>query len=212
MSSRHVRYHWPELYAHVFDRGLYSRPVPRGGSDRSYDPPPNSAKVHIFRLLILHLFQNFGGQAPSSPGMSSLVHISSQTPPPPSRSELGTGLYTVCLCGTLSCTQFTLESSTRSGMDTWLCQSISIYQYLWLIVRCHCHWPACSETLGFYTRVGDQHFNPERLTALDISPLTLSVSMVDSTEGISDVSANLSFHRDNCSIGVRDVVNTWYGA
>ena len=121
MSSRHVRCHRPELYAHVFDRGP----------------------------------------------------------------------YTVCLRGTLSHTQSTLESSTRSSTDTWRCQSVRIYQYLWLIVRYHCHWPACSETLSFYARLGDQHFNPKRLTALDISPLTLSVSMVDSMEDISDVSANL---------------------
>ena len=102
------------------------------------------------------------------------------------------GPYTVCLRGTLSHTQSTLESSTWSGMDTWLCQLISIYQYLWLIVRCHCHWAAYRElTLAFYAHLDDQHFSAERLTALDILPLTLSVRMVDSTEDISDVLANL---------------------
>ena len=57
-----------------------------GGSHRSYDPPPNSTKVQFFRLLVLYLFQSFRGQAPNSPGLSSLVHISSQTTPPPNLS------------------------------------------------------------------------------------------------------------------------------
>ena len=65
-------------------------PYPRGGRTGRTIPPPNSAKVHFFRLLILQLFQNFRRQATNSPGESSLVQISSQTTNP--RSELGTGL------------------------------------------------------------------------------------------------------------------------
>ena len=62
------------------------RPVPRGeGVGPVVRPPPNSTKVHFFRLLILYLFQNVRGQAPNSPGLSSLVHISSQTTPPPKK-------------------------------------------------------------------------------------------------------------------------------
>ena len=64
------------------------------GSGPVVCPPPNSTKVHFFRLLILYLFQNFRGQAPNSPGVSSLVHISSQMTPPP-KSGLGTGLKDV---------------------------------------------------------------------------------------------------------------------
>ena len=52
-----------------------------GGGRSSRTTPPNSTNVHFFRLLILYLFQNFQGQAPNSPGMSSLVHISSQMTP-----------------------------------------------------------------------------------------------------------------------------------
>ena len=77
---------------------LIGRPVPRGGgSDRSYDPPPQLHKGPPFQAAnILHLFQTFRGQSPNSPGVSPLVHISSQTTPP--KSELGTGLIGKVVC------------------------------------------------------------------------------------------------------------------
>ena len=87
-KTQNRRWHnWPWKHCEDYITG----PYPGGGGGPVVQPPSSSTKVHFFRLLILHLFQNFWGQAPNSPGLSSLVHISSQTTPP--KSELGTGLH-----------------------------------------------------------------------------------------------------------------------
>ena len=56
---------------------------PGGGGGRTgRTTPPSSTKVHFFRLLILHLFQNFRAQAPNSPGVSSWSTFQVKRPPP----------------------------------------------------------------------------------------------------------------------------------
>ena len=93
-------------------RPVQARTRGRGGrTGHTTSPPPLSpTKVHFFRPLILHLFQNFGGQAPNSPGVSSLVHISSPTtsPPPPNLSWV----QACCWCD--------MSIRPTVGSDHWL--------------------------------------------------------------------------------------------